>query len=393
LPSSLPPEAAVKLTNHNSVLTRLHFQPLLVKDRPLSKQEFDSIILHSTLGRTPESIFMKLQDTIYERGLTEELRPFVWAKLLRSVPYSDDETEIASFLGQKRARYRRLWELFGMVTQGQREKCQQLIDLQKVVDADVHRNDREVMQFKDEDSPNLYVLKRVVRAYGFFDRDAGYVQGMTDLCSLFVLIYIKEWQDPEHAVMYNDKIFTREEVESFLFSSFVTLLKVTQHRELFTDLGTGQAFLCKRVLAIATEIHPLVGALLSAPDLEGLTFMFRPLLLLFKREFKEKTDVYRLWDSLLTAKQPYSFIRFVEASICILSYPKLVTHSDGTLGAVMTVMDGAMAGYTAAAVLQLTNAIMEELETRQVPEIRDPFPVNQEYLEYRSRYFPLAKFP
>jgi hypothetical protein len=180
-------------------------------------------------------------------------------------------------------------------------------------------------------------------------------------------------------------------VESFIFSSIVTFLHVTQHERLFADLGPGQAFLCDKVTQIASAVHPHIGELLALPDLEGLTFLFRPLLLMFKREFKNPADVYRLWDSLITAEHPDSFVKFAGAAICILSYPKLITHSDGTIGAVMTVMDGAMAGYTAAAVLQLTNAIMEEMETKKIPGIMDPIPINEDYLDYRSKYFPLRE--
>jgi hypothetical protein len=392
-PSTLSPQSATKLSMHTAVLERLNFQPLLLKHQLITKSKFDSIILHSTAGRTPEAIFNRLHSTIYNCGLTEELRPFVWAKLLHSVPYSDEETDITNFLNRKLIRYRRLYELFETLTPTQRQKSAQLIDLQKVVDADVHRNDREVEQFRDETGPSLSVIKRVVRAYGFFNRDTGYVQGMTDLASPFVLIYVQKWEDPDHAVMYNGKIFTREEVESFVFSSFVTLLKITHHERLFRDLGAGQDFLCQRVVQIAAAVHPQVGVLMSSPELEGLTFMFRPLLLLFKREFKNPADVYRLWDSMLTAEQPHCFVRFVAAAICVLSYPKLVTHSDGSLGAVMTVMDGAMAGYTAAAVLQLTDAVMRELEEKELPAVVDPLPVVEEFLEYRSKYFTLAEFP
>jgi hypothetical protein len=396
LPSAQTPNVSAKLAAHNSLLSRLNFQPHLPGSGLLSRREWDQTVLRLSVGRGPDAVFHTLKHTIHLRGLAPDLRPFVWAKLLKSVPYSDEESEIEKYLEARLTRYRKLHHIASSFTDYQSKTAQQILDMRKVIIADVKRNDRHLPEFRDDLSPNLLVIEHVMIAYAIHNRDAGYVQGMTDLGSPFVLMYIKDWPDPDHAVMYNSKVFTREEVESFIFSSFVEFLTLTQHDRMFTDLAPQQKFVLDRSVKIASAIHPDIKELMGLEELESLTFLFRPVLLLFKREFSPD-DVLRLWDSMMTAEQPYCFVRYVAAAICILVYPKLIQLPDSSLGQVMIALDESMRAYTVNAVLQLITSLMETLDDTIDPKLLKKLlkelPVDENHLDYRSKYFPLHPVP
>ena len=116
-------------------------------------------------------------------------------------------------------------------------------------------------------------------------------------------------------------------------------------------------------------------------------------MLLFKRDFKID-DLLRLWDSIFTCETPHLFPRFVCAAMLILVYPKLVAHTNGTLGAVMNAFDGTMEKIDVSSVLQISKALMAIIQKARPEEtlfMFEPVPDHDRFREFRSRFFPLAE--
>lgn len=378
--SKLDVDIAGKIAAHNSILQEdLKCGSFVAEPTPVSFQEITTLP------------FENARKEVCQRGLSEDARPWFWAKLLKLTPDSDDPEVIASFQKDRCEQYSRIQEQFRALTPYQKEHGKGVQDIFKVIDYDVKRNDRNLSEFADDDSPNLALLRNVLISYAMFNKDTGFVQGMGDLTSPLILVFIKSWQDDEHALFFDGTVKTFFEAEVYIFWAFVELMKVTHHERMFTDLNGHQKFVCQRITAITNAVHPLLEELVNSTELQDLPFMFRPLLLLFKRDFKT-SDLLRLWDSMLTYAHPYVFPRFVGAALLILIYPKFLMHTNGTLGSAMTTLEASMERQDVWTVLQLTSRLLARMDKRDNQLNRfvtEEVPDFDEWRSFRSKYFPL----
>ena len=349
-------EEVVGIAQHNAILRKLNFRA--------NAQKHGKRVTVADLHK-PGLDFGALKKQIFANGLAPAARPFVWPVLFKAIPFTFESDVIEKHLKQQCERYCRIQEQHDLLTKEQIEESRVLQDIERVIDNDVKRNDRKTDAFRDDESPNLVVLRRVLTAYSMYNRDTGYVQGMNDLLSPLITLYIAEWIDGV-ALFYDGSKKTMTEAESFLFWNFVGMMEMTHHERLFADLAVNQAFALERCSAIAEAVHPPLKELLRSPELMGLSFMFRPMLLMYKRAFKE--DVFRLWDSLFTSDSPPCFIRFVSASILILLFPKLVIHTNGTLGEVMSFADGFFGEVELSSVLNLASILVKEID--KLPRVK-----------------------
>jgi hypothetical protein len=272
--SSLDPESAAMMTAHEFVLTqKLQFQGWSAPIEPISRDQWE---------RIPWS---ELKSQVFTQGFDPELRPFAWARILGVLPHSNDPTVVAEYWERAVCEYRRLCLQLELLTDHQRSAgVSSIQDILKVIDQDVRRNDRILAEFRSDDSPAADVLRHVLAANAIYDHDTGYVQGMTDIASPFVLLFIREWRDQNTAVMFDGSVRSRIEVEAFIFVAYRQFMKLTGHDRLFIDISKNEGILLDHAKAIASFVHTKLGELLSIPDLSAVSFMFRAVLLLFKRE-------------------------------------------------------------------------------------------------------------
>ena len=379
-PSKLGVDIAAKVAAHNSILqNELQCSAFVVEQAPVTLDEVRSLA------------FSQVKTEVFGRGLSEEARPWFWAKLLRLVPDSEDPDVISEYQKAMFEKYCRIHEQFQLLTDYQKEHGKGVQDIFKVIDYDVKRNDRNLSEFADDDSPNLAVLRNVLITYALYNKDTGFVQGMGDLTSPMILVFIKSWQDDEHALFFDGTVKTMQETEAYIFWAFVGLMEVTQHERMFTDMNEQQKFVCARISAITRTVHPPLEELINSTELQELPFMFRPLLLMFKRDFKTN-DLLRLWDSMLTYAHPFVFPRFVGAALLILIYPKFLMHTNGSLGSAMTTLEASMERQDVWTVLQLTTKLLAKLDKRDNDLnrfIAEELPDFGEDRSFRSKYFPL----
>ncbi|OHT01849.1 TBC domain containing protein [Tritrichomonas foetus] len=375
--TDLTPEEVVSIHTHNQILTSIGYKQENKNYSPIS---ISDIIC---------SDFSEIKRLIFLKGIAPESRPLIWPILFGVLPYSADASLIGKHLKKITNEYLNIQTQYQQLTDDQIRNSSLIQDIQRVINNDVQRNDRQDESFKGDNNPNLSLLHNVLIAYSIFNRDTSYVQGMNDLVSPLIVIFIKEWKDG-NAFFYDGTIKTKEEAEAFIFWSFVGMMELTQHERLFTDLAHHQAFILERVAAIATAFHHPLKKLLESAELNNLSFLFKPMVLIFKRAFKT-SELWRLWDSIFTAESPPCFSRFVGAAILILLFPKLLIHTNQTLGEVMCFADGFMNEVEIESVLSLASILMARLGRGHPLHdfVYESMPDKNEYKRFYPKYFKL----
>ncbi|KAJ7452509.1 rab-GTPase-TBC domain-containing protein [Mycena galericulata] len=135
-------------------------------------------------------------------------------------------------------------------------------------------------------------LAGILLTYNFYEKELGYVQGMSDLCA------------PVYVVMAAD-----EELTFWCFVEFMNRMKQNFLRD--------QSGMKKQLLALQELIEVMDPELyrhLEKTDGLNLFFCFRWVLIAFKREFPFD-DVLRLWEVLWTDYYSNEFVLFVALAV------------------------------------------------------------------------------
>ncbi|RYP02377.1 hypothetical protein DL764_005826 [Monosporascus ibericus] len=182
---------------------------------------------------------------------------------------------------------------------------------------DVHRTDRTVPIFAGEDIPhpdpespfaavgtNVHMeqMKDMLLTYNEYNRELGYVQGMSDLLA------------PIYAVMQDDAI---------AFWSFQHFME-RMERNFLRD----QSGMRNQLLTLDHLVHfmdPKLYAHLQSADSTNFFFFFRMLLVWYKREFLWM-DVLHLWEVLWTDYLSSSFHLFIALAILEKHRDVIMTH-------------------------------------------------------------------
>jgi hypothetical protein len=374
---TLPPQQIVEIAEHNRILQSLNFRA----DSKPPGAPLKSIL------KTQD--FSALKREIFLCGLDPSARPHVWPILFGALPFSHDPAVISAHFQRITGEYLRIQERWSLLTGDQLTSSDALQELQHAIAADARRNDRRQEAFAGDDNPNLNVLRRVLTAYALFNRDAGYVQGMNDLVSQLIVLYIQRWENGT-AILFDGTRRTADEAEAFVFWNFVGMMELTQHGRLFTDLAVHQEFVLDRARAIATAVHPPLKKLLKATELTSVPFLFRPMILMYKRAFK-RDEVQRVWDAIFTSEAPACFTRFISAAILILLFPKLLLHTNRTLGDVMVLADGFLLEVDSRSVLALAACLAAAIGKGH-PEydfVYEPVPDRPLYRKYVPQFMRL----
>ncbi|ODA82448.1 hypothetical protein RJ55_00955 [Drechmeria coniospora] len=175
-----------------------------------------------------------------------------------------------------------------------------------VHEKDVHRTDRNVPLFQGEDTPHpdpsspfaevgtnvhLEQMKEMLLTYNEYNKDLGYVQGMSDLLA------------PIYAVIQDDAI------AFWAFQKFMERME----RNFLRD----QSGMRAQLLALDHLVQfmdPKLWNHLESADSTNFFFFFRMVLVWYKREFGWM-DVLRLWEGLWTDYLTAEFPLFVALAI------------------------------------------------------------------------------
>ncbi|KAL2207558.1 RabGAP/TBC [Sarocladium strictum] len=185
------------------------------------------------------------------------------------------------------------------------------------IEKDVHRTDRQVPIFSGEDTPhpdpdspfadvgtNVHMeqMKEMLLTYNEYNKDLGYVQGMSDLLA------------PIYAVIQDDAI------AFWGFQKFMERME----RNFLRD----QSGMRTQLLTLDQLVHfmdPKLWDHLDSTDSTNFFFFFRMILVWYKREFAWM-DILRLWETLWTDYQSANFHLFVALAILEKHRDVIMTH-------------------------------------------------------------------
>ncbi|KAK4451919.1 rab-GTPase-TBC domain-containing protein [Podospora aff. communis PSN243] len=253
----------------------------------------------------------EVKERVFHGGLDPEdgVRKEAWLFLLGVYDWYSTEDERKAQVASLRDEYIKLkgaWWERQIDKGGEGEEGEWWREQRGRIEKDVHRTDRNVPIFAGEDIPhpdpdspfagtgtNVHMeqVKDMLLTYNEYNRELGYVQGMSDLLA------------PIYAVLQDDAL---------AFWAFQRFMDRMERNFLRDQSGMRSQLL---TLDHLTQfMDPKLYAHLQSADSTNFFFFFRMLLVWYKREF-EWMDVLRLWETLWTDYLSSSFHLFVALAI------------------------------------------------------------------------------
>ncbi|KAF8326026.1 rab-GTPase-TBC domain-containing protein [Cantharellus anzutake] len=258
----------------------------------------------------PKITFDEFRGQVFRRGFVYEARRKAWPYLLEVFPWNATHEERDSVLegkGRIYADIKKEWESNAEVF-----NRDDVVEERHRIDVDCRRTDRTHPLFAiDEEAvvsvstlrleetgaqslANEHVnrLAVILLTYNFYERELGYVQGMSDLCS------------PIYVVCGADEVTT--------FWCFVSVME--RMKQNFLRDQSGMKKQLSMLQQLVAMMDPELYRHLEKTDSLNLFFCFRWVLIVFKREFPFE-DVLRLWEVLWTDFYTKRFVLFVALAV------------------------------------------------------------------------------
>jgi len=251
----------------------------------------------------------EVKERIFHGGLDPDVRKEAWLFLLNVYDWYSTRDERKAQAASLRDAYLKLkasWWERQIDLGGQGEEGEWWREQRGRIEKDVHRTDRNVPLFAGEDIPHpdpdspyasvgtnvhLEQMKDMLLTYNEYNKDLGYVQGMSDLLA------------PLYAVLQDDAL------AFWAFKGFMDRME----RNFLRD----QTGMRAQLTALNHLVQFMDSALykhLEKAESTNFFFFFRMLLVWYKREF-EWADVLRLWEALWTDYLSSQFHLFVALAI------------------------------------------------------------------------------
>ncbi|KAH8833808.1 rab-GTPase-TBC domain-containing protein [Flagelloscypha sp. PMI_526] len=281
---------------------------------PLDRSTWDSWF---DVHGKPEIRLEEMKREVFRRGVTADLRPIVWPMVLGVFEW--DTTQ-----AQRDAKWEKMKQEYHVTKS---EWCgvpdvferQDVIEERHRIDVDCRRTDRTQALFLTpestpmaEDQPRYTTISPnyedigsqaptnehisrvggVLLTYNFYDKELGYVQGMSDLCA------------PLYVVMNAD--------EEMTFWCFVKIMERMTRNFLRDQSGMKQQL--STLQQLIGLMDPELYRHLEKVDGLNLFFCYRWILIWFKREFPFD-DILRLWEVLWTDYYSIDFVLFVALAV------------------------------------------------------------------------------
>ncbi|KAL6300547.1 rab-GTPase-TBC domain-containing protein [Sparassis latifolia] len=269
---------------------------------------------------TPKVRKEEMRHEIFRRGISSDaLRKEIWPFLLDVVSWDGNGEERKQQWESKRKEYRSLRDQWcGVPEVFNRDD---IVDERHRIDVDCRRTDRTqpLLAATSEDAedekgmhmrfstmspqmcdigaqaPTNQHIERlggILLTYHIYEKELGYVQGMSDLCA------------PIYVVMGGD--------EELTFWCFVDVMNRMKHNFLRDQSGMKKQL--STLQQLISVMDPELYRHLEKTDGLNLFFCFRWILIAFKREFSFE-DVLRLWEVLWTDYYSNNFLLFVALAV------------------------------------------------------------------------------
>ncbi|KAK8063808.1 GTPase-activating protein GYP7 [Apiospora saccharicola] len=264
----------------------------------------------------------EVKERVFHGGLDAEdgVRKEAWLFLLGVYDWYSTAEERRAQMASLRDEYVKLkaswWDRL-VDLGGEGEEGEWWREQRSRIEKDVHRTDRTVPIFAGEDIPHpdpdspfaevgtnvhLEQMKDMLLTYNEYNKDIGYVQGMSDLLA------------PIYAVMQDDAI------AFWGFQKFMDRME----RNFLRD-QSGMRTQLMTLDHLVQFMDPKLYMHLQKADSTNFFFFFRMLLVWYKREFKWM-DVLHLWEVLWTDYQSSNFHLFVALAIMEKHRDVIMTH-------------------------------------------------------------------
>jgi hypothetical protein len=185
-----------------------------------------------------------------------------------------------------------------------------LEELIHAVDKDVVRTDHNLEFYQpfpresDTWSENMLKLRDILVTFAWcHNRQLGYVQGMADLASLLLVVNGGQ--------------------EVAAYKSFVALMDKLGDN--FRHDGRGMKYHLETLWRVLETLDPGLAAHLEALEASHLFFVFRWILVCFRREF-DFGSICLIWDALLSQHETPDWIIYMSAGILLDHRESLVKH-------------------------------------------------------------------
>ncbi|KAH6840883.1 rab-GTPase-TBC domain-containing protein [Chaetomium sp. MPI-CAGE-AT-0009] len=288
--------------------------------KPVTLKEWNTFFDPRT-GRLSVTVD-EVKERVFHGGLDAEdgVRKEAWLFLLGVYEWystADERKAQAASLRDAYIKLKGAWWERQIDKGGEGEEGEWWREQRGRIEKDVHRTDRNVPIFAGEDIPHpdpdspfstvgtnvhLEQLKDMLLTYNEYNRDLGYVQGMSDLLA------------PIYAVLQDDAL------AFWGFKCFMDRME----RNFLRDQSGMRAQL-RALDHLVQFMDPKLYAHLESADSTNFFFFFRMLLVWYKREF-DWPDVLHLWEVLWTDYLTSSFHLFVALAILEKHRDVIMTH-------------------------------------------------------------------
>ncbi|APA15361.1 hypothetical protein sscle_14g101310 [Sclerotinia sclerotiorum 1980 UF-70] len=264
----------------------------------------------------------EVKERIFHGGLDPDdgVRKEAWLFLLGVYEWDSSADERKAVIAALRDEYVKLkgawWDRL-IDLGGEGEEGEWWREQKNRIEKDVHRTDRNIPIYAGEDTPHpdpnspfadvgtnvhLEQMKDMLLTYNEYNRDLGYVQGMSDLLA------------PIYAVMQDDAI---------AFWGFQHFMERMERNFLRDQSGMRSQLLTLDHLVQLMD--PKLYLHLRSADSTNFFFFFRMLLVWYKREFAW-LDVLHLWEVLWTDYLSSGFHLFIALAILEKHRDVIMTH-------------------------------------------------------------------
>ncbi|OMJ82010.1 hypothetical protein SteCoe_17393 [Stentor coeruleus] len=252
----------------------------------------------------------KLRSLIWH-GAEDNNRAIIWKLLIGYLPTSSSRRE--TLLERKRTEYFHYCsQIYDARSEHQTEK--HLIDMKQIND-DIPRTQSTVPIFKTQEIQEM--LRRILYIWAIRHPVSGYVQGINDLCSIFLIVFLTPLCEFNILTELGAFPLHLRDIEADTYWCLSNV--VDSVLDYFFPSSSGIQVALMKIQDILMRIDQPLAHHFKDEQLEMMHFSFRWLNCMFIREFPLSL-LFRLWDGLLSISDGFRILSIYVAVSLILKW-------------------------------------------------------------------------
>ncbi|KAH0786633.1 TBC domain containing protein [Histomonas meleagridis] len=298
----------------------------------------------------------ELKTTVKNHGIEPTIRHIVWPILLNILPF--DPKRRPEVLASRIKEYNNIKLQWSSMSKTQLKYFKLARDSFATIRVDVKRTHPPKILEQYSDWMNL--LTNVLRTFVMWNLDVRYTQGLNDLATIFMTIFIP----------YVNDTFTLEEAEALTFWCFTAFVERISSGLIAENMMVMQEKELTQVMTIIDHFHPACSKWLRTNGLGDLSFLISSFILAYGRSFSPEA-IARLWEALVCVKTPWLFLRYFSAALLILSFPTFQKIQNCSSGKLVSVMDGIFYRQEIGAIIGVALSMMYKANDNVEEEIEE----------------------